>query len=270
MTASLLLAYGAWACFGGAALGYLMRTNRLVKGASWLAAIGLGLLSGSLVSRGLEAGHWPLVGRYEFALCFAWSAVLVHMILEASLGARAIGTGGQPLAFLLMSYALIGVRASARTSRPLPPALQSIWLQIHVVSAALAYGAFAVAAGLGASYLLRRGRPAEDNPVPPDNLEGFAWRAVGIGFPLLSLSMLSGAIWAQDTWGNYWNWDPKETWALITWLVYLTYLHARGLRGWRGRGAAWLVVGAFGVVVFTFLGINWLVRQMQLESLHVF
>jgi cytochrome c-type biogenesis protein CcsB len=266
MTASLILAIGGWACFGAASVGYLALRRRRAGIGPWLAAVGLGLLSGSLVSRGVEAGHWPLAGRFEFSLCFAWSAALVTMLLEWSLGDRAVGEGGAPVVFVLAGYALL----SSRPPRPLPPALQSIWLQIHVVSLALAYGAFAVATGLGVLYLVRGARAHVDTPGAPDDLESHAWRAVGIGFPLLSLGMLSGAIWAQAAWGDYWSWDPKEIWALITWLAYLLYLHARILRGWRGRRAAWLVVGAFVAVLFTFLGINWLVERLQLESLHVF
>lgn len=270
MTSSLFLAYAAWACFGLAIPGHLTTEKPLATTAPWLAATGLGLLSGSLVSRGLEAGHWPLVGLYEFALCFAWATALTLLILEWRLEDRAPGAGGMPVVFALISYALFVVPVSARAPRPLPPALQSIWLQIHVLSTALAYGAFAVAAGLSGLYLLRVRPATGDNPASSDSSEDYAWPAVGIGFPLLSLGMLSGAIWAQAAWGNYWNWDPKETWTLITWLAYLLYLHARALRGWRGRRAAWLALGAFGMVLFTFLGVNWLVRLLQLESLHIF
>jgi cytochrome c-type biogenesis protein CcsB len=270
MTLSLLLAYGSWGCFAAASAGRLARRKWLDKVAAWLAAIGFGLLSGGLVSRGLEVGHWPLVGRYEFTLGFAWATVLVHMILEWRFDARAAGAVGQPIAFILMGYALLIVPASSRAVRPIPPALQSPWLIIHGVSTAVAYGAFAVAAGLGLHQLLLHRYPDEADSESPNDSESHAWRAAGIGFTLLSAGILSGAIWAQNAWGSYWSWDPKETWALITWLVYLLYLHARGLRGWRGGRAAWLVVVAFGFVLFTFLGVNWLVRQLQLESLHVF
>ncbi len=270
MTLSSLLAYGSWVCFAAASAGYLARWKWLGRMAAWLAAVGLGLLSGGLISRGFEAGHWPLIGRYEFTLWVAWAAVLIHMILEWRLGTPAPGIAGQPIAFIFTSYALLIVPASARAARPLPPALQSPWLIIHVVSTALAYGAFAVAMGLGILHLFQSSRPEKEDPVSSGDSEGYAWNAVGIGFTLLSGGILSGAIWAQNAWGDYWSWDPKETWALITWLAYLLYLHARGLRGWRGRRAAWLVVGAFGFVLFTFLGVNWLVQQLQLESLHVF
>ena len=267
---SWLLAYSAAICFGAAVPGYWLRSERVARAASWLAAIGTGLLAGSLVTRGLEVGHWPLVGRYEFTLCFTLSAALVTILLEWRLKDRAVGTAGLTITLGLMTYALFGIPAAARAPRPLPPTFNSILFQIHVISVGLAYGAFATAAGLGGVYLIRTMQSAASRPKPQERLEMYAWRAVGLGFPLLSVGIFIGAIWAQSAWGNYWNWDPKETWALITWLVYLAYLHARGLRGWRGRRAAWLVVAAFGVVLFTFLGVNWLVRQLGWDSLHVF
>jgi ABC-type transport system involved in cytochrome c biogenesis permease subunit len=95
-------------------------------------------------------------------------------------------------------------------------------------------------------------------------------RAVALGFPWLTLGILSGAIWAQNAWGRYWGWDPKETWALVTWLFYLLILHVRPLRRWRGRRLAALVVAGFGMVLFTFAGVPWLVRAVRLESLHGF
>jgi ABC-type transport system involved in cytochrome c biogenesis permease subunit len=95
-------------------------------------------------------------------------------------------------------------------------------------------------------------------------------RVVALGFPWLTLSILTGAIWAQKAWGRYWGWDPKETWALITWLWVLLILHVRPLRRWRGRRLAALVVMGFGVVLFTFIGVPWLVRTVRLESLHGF
>jgi len=95
-------------------------------------------------------------------------------------------------------------------------------------------------------------------------------RAIGLGFPWLTLGIVTGAIWAQNAWGRYWGWDPKETWALVTWLWYLLILHVRPLRRWRGRRLAALAVAGFGLVLFTFAGVPWLVRTVRLESLHGF
>ena len=124
------------------------------------------------------------------------------------------------------------------------------------------YAAFAVAAGLGVMRL------GPKSPVSEGEIERTMERAVALGFPWLTLALLTGAIWAQNAWGRYWGWDPKETWALITWLWYLLILHVRPLRRWRGKRLAALVVVGFGLVLFTFIGVPWLVRTVRLESLH--
>ena len=155
---------------------------------------------------------------------------------------------------------------------PLLPALRSVWLLVHVLTAAVAYGAFGVAAGLGIMRLARADavQQAASRWAPAETIERTMARAVRLGFPWLTLSILTGAIWAQKAWGRYWGWDPKETWALVTWLWYLMWMHVYPLRSWRGPRLAWLTVVGFGVVLFTFVGVPWLVRTVRLESLHGF
>jgi ABC-type transport system involved in cytochrome c biogenesis permease subunit len=140
-----------------------------------------------------------------------------------------------------------------------------------------------VAAGLGLMHMVsvrgeaRRSAERTSASAPSAEIERMMDRAVALGFPWLTLGILTGAIWAQNTWGRYWGWDPKETWALVTWLFYLLILHLRPLRRthdqcprWRGRRLAALVIAGFGVVLFTFAGVPWLVRTVRLESLHGF
>jgi len=182
-----------------------------------------------------------------------------------------------PLALLLTLWAARRPEAN-QVIRPLMPVLRTGWFPLHVGCSAIAYGAFTVAGGFGALFLVsgwlrQRGFIAADETTrypPPDLIEYFIWRAVGLGFPWLTLGMLTGAIWAQVAWGRYWDWDPKESWTLITWLTYLILLHGRALRGWRGRRVAWLAVIGLGTVGFTFLGVGWLVRTLRLESVHIF
>jgi len=246
----------------------------LARGGRWtgragtaLTAIGWGTLALGLVRRGLEAGHWPLTNRFEFALCFTWAILAVYLLFETSWRERSAGPFVLGIALLTATYAVTRP-ADERAIAPLLPALRSVWLQVHVLTAMAAYAAFAVAAGLGVMRLAHRG-------------EGLRWpagveieraleRTVALGFPWLTLSILTGAIWAQNAWGRYWGWDPKETWALITWLWYLLILHLRPLRRWRGRRLAALAVVGFGLVLFTFVGVPWLVRAVRLESLHGF
>ena len=256
-------------------------TGRLATG---LAAITWGLLTAGLVRRGLEAGHWPLTNRYEFALCFVWAIVAVYLLLEASWRERRAGPFVLAVALLVATYAATRP-ADERALAPLLPVLRSVWLQVHVLTAVVGYGAVGVAAGLGLMRLVPPAFPPT-GAVPPSfppsgGDEGGGWpaaeeiertmeRAVALGFPWLTLSILTGAIWAQNAWGRYWGWDPKETWALVTWLWYLLVMHVRPLRRWRGRRWAALVVAGFGVVLFTFAGVPWLVRTVRLESLHGF
>jgi len=246
---------------------HLLRGGRRVgRVATGTTITGWLLLTVGLVRRGLAAGHWPLTNRYEFALCFAWAIVIIHLLLEASRREKDAGAFVLAAALLVATYAVTRP-ADARAIAPLLPALRSVWLQVHVSTAAVGYGAFGVAAGLGAARWIGDWRPEIGDRA---EVERAMERTVALGFPWLTLSILTGAIWAQNAWGRYWGWDPKETWALVTWLWYLLILHVRSLRRWRGRRLAALVVAGFGVVLFAFVGVPWLVRVVRLESLHGF
>jgi ABC-type transport system involved in cytochrome c biogenesis permease subunit len=247
-----------------AAIVYSIRRGRwLGRMATALTVIAWGMLTNELVRRGLEAGHWPLSTRYEFGLCFVWAIIGVYLLLEASWRAREGGVFVLAIALLVATWTATRP-ASQRAISPLLPVLRSAWLQVHVLTAAIGYGAFGVAAGLGLMRLL----PWATAPEP--EVERTMERAIALGFPWLTLSILTGGIWAQRAWGRYWGWDPKETWALVTWLWYLLILHVRPLRRWRGRRLAVLTVIGFGLVLFTFVGVPWLVRNVRLESLHGF
>ncbi len=233
------------------------RTATGVTVAAWA------LLAGGLAERGLAAGHWPLTNAYEVALGLAWTVVAVYLLMETTRHERQAGVYVLPIALLAATYAVTRP-AAEQTIAPLLPALRSAWLPIHVASALVGYGAFGVAAGLGVA---RWGTaPGDTEQAVERALE----RAIALGFPWLTFSMLAGAIWAQNAWGRYWGWDPKETWALVTWLWYLLILHLRPQPAWRGRRLAGLAVVGLGIVIFTFVGVPWLVRTVRLESLHGF
>lgn len=253
-------------------LTYLVRGGKAVG----LLATGLSIgvlvcLTSGLAIRGLRASHWPLTTLYEFSLAFVWAIVALWLLLERITGFRAGGAFILPLAVAVDTYALLLLPPSATVVQPLSPALQSIWLQIHVGSSVIAYGAFAAACGLGVIYLVKERGGSLASQLPSlERIDQFIWRAVAIGFPWMTFTILTGAIWAQIAWGRYWGWDPKESWALITWLIYTLFLHLRLVRGWRGRPMAFLVILGFLSVIFTFLGLNWLVKRLRVESLHVF
>ncbi|MBN1221592.1 MAG: cytochrome c biogenesis protein CcsA [Anaerolineae bacterium] len=252
---------------------WLARANNFWDGwaATGTAVMSWGLLTIGLVQRGLSAGHWPLTTPYEFALCLIWVILAIYLLLEASWRERRAGGFVLGIALLVMTYAVLRP-ADKQALASLLPVLRSPWLQLHVLTTLLGFGAFGVAAGLGLMQLIKWQALTEEStqPLTRGEIERTMSRTVALGFPWLTLGILTGAIWAQTAWGRYWGWDPKETWALITWLWYLLILHVYPQRYWRGRRLAALVVAGFGLVLFTFIGVPWLVRTIRLESLHGF
>jgi cytochrome c-type biogenesis protein CcsB len=267
----------AYALLWTSAISYLFLAKLYRRWIGWwatgCASIVWALLTVALVQRGLAAGHWPLTTAYEFALCFTWSILTIYLLLEITWRERRTGAFVLAIALLVASYAITRPE-SQKEIIPLLPALRSIYLQLHVFSAMVGYAGFGVAAGLGIALITKQASAAEINQegwIPVEGeIESMMERVAALGFLWLTLGILTGAIWAQNAWGRYWGWDPKETWALITWLWYLLALHIRMLRNWRRQRLAWLLIIGFGVVIFTYIGVPWLVRTVRLESLHGF
>jgi cytochrome c-type biogenesis protein CcsB len=262
-------------------LSFLLYLVRMVRGreswgsvASWVARIGFLLHTAALLLRwkssyDLGIGHAPLANFYESLIFFAWAVLLLYLIIEWRTRNRSLGAFVIPVAFLLLAFASISPGVSGRI-QPLIPALQSNWLTVHVLTCFLGYAAFTVAFAVGIMYLLK-GRVRDGGKeegtflrlIPElGALEELLYQGVVLGFVLLSLGILTGAVWAHYAWGSYWTWDPKETWSLITWIIYAAMLHARSVRGWRGRRMAWMALLGFASVLFTYLGVNYL------DSLH--
>ncbi len=236
---------------------------------SYLIKGGFLLHTAALIVRWFEAGRIPLSNQYEFATAFAWGIVLCFIIFELKFGYKAMGTFVTPIAFLIMGYAAM----QSKDIRPLMPALQSNWLSLHVGTAVIGYGAFGVAAGVSLMYLLRnqfRNSPFVRKHLPDlITLDLISYRAIALGFFFLTLVIVTGAIWAEQAWGRYWAWDPKETWSLITWIIYAVYLHARIMRGWQGKKAALFSVIGFICVLFTYIGVNTLLPSIHSYALLV-
>ncbi len=257
---------------GGAALdtGAL---GRWVTIAVVLTSVGLAAHIGGVVLRGLAVHRLPWGDMYEFVT--ALTCVAVAFFLSVMLRYRAYYLG------LFVMAAVVLVLGLAETviytpAGPLVPALQSYWLAIHVTAMTLATGVFFVAAVIGVTYLFvdrhaRRvaaGRPAGSDGIlrrlpGPEALDRLAYRTVVFGFPIWTFGVMAGAIWADRAWGSYWSWDPTETWAFITWVVYACFLHARATAGWRGRRAAFIQLAGFGCVLF-----NVLVVSLVIPGLH--
>ena len=218
--------------------------------ATWLAVHAVVFLTASLGLRALATGHGPFSNMYEFSIAFAWGALVTYLYFEYRYHFRTLALLVVPVSLALLAYATTW----SNEVRPLVPALQNnLLLTVHVLVAVIAYGAFTVAFAAGVLYLVQRKNTVRWLPANTV-LDEIGYKAVVVGFPMLALVLILGAIWAEIAWGTYWSWDPKETAALFTWLVYGGYLHARVMRGWRGdRSAVFLIVG-FGATLFTYFG----------------
>ncbi|MGM0385440.1 MAG: c-type cytochrome biogenesis protein CcsB [Actinomycetota bacterium] len=223
------------------------------RGAAWYASrmvwLAVAFLTAALVLRTLATGHAPFANQFEFAISFAWGITLAFAWFDWRYDIRAIALAVLPVVLALMLYA---TTQNAEPS-PLIPALQnSLLLTLHVLAAALSYGAACVSFGAAVLHLVK---PRVKWHLPSyDKLDEIGYRGTVVTFPLLTVMIILGALWADTAWGRYWGWDPKETAALVTWLIYAAYLHARVVRDWRGRRAAWLLVLGFAAVMFSYFG----------------
>ena len=218
----------------------------------------------------LGHGHAPLTNMYDSLVFFAWCTTLLYLYLEYRYKARVVGAFVLPCAAVAMAYASFSDRIDDRIN-PLIPALQSNWLIAHVVTCFIGYAAFAVAGGLGLMYLIKR--RAVQRQAPADSIGGslpelrvidaLPPRTIVFGFLWLSAGLITGAVWANEAWGTYWSWDPKETWSIITWFLYASTLHARFTRGWSGRRIAWRAIAGFFAVFFTYFGVNFLLSGLH-------
>lgn len=243
---------------------YLFRMilNKEVWGILATAAAFAGLLAQTVAlllrwkaSYDLGIGHAPLSNLYESMVFFAWAIVFLYLFYERFTASRVIGVFIIPIAFFIMAYASIAPGISDRI-QPLIPALQSNWLTSHVITCFLGYAGFTIAFGCALISLLKTSGLGR---LPPSsNLDTLIYQSTALGFIFLTLGIMTGSIWAHYAWGSYWNWDPKETWSLITWIIYAIMLHIRFVRGWRGKRMAFMAVIGFISVLFTYFGVNYL------------
>ena len=217
---------------------------------TWAAFILVGV---GLALRAYLVGRGPWGNLYEFSIAFAFGIMLGYLFLSRRYPIMAIAFIPIGVAFFLLTYAF----TLPAEIGPLVPALDNPPLiTIHVAMAMISYGIFAVSFGAAVGYLIQ-GKENRVSWLPPAKvLDEVAYRAVIIGFPIFATLIILGSYWASIAWGRYWGWDPKETSALVTWLIYAVYLHARSQRGWAGRPAALILVIGFGAVMLTYLGGN--------------
>ena len=224
----------------------------------------------SYLLMGGDIGHAPVSNLYEVFILLFCVICVIYLTLESRHNARGLGAFVMPIVAAGIFFSIWLESIGQSDIKPLVPALQSYWMKIHVPLNFVGYGAFAVACAAGMAWLFRNrleqsGSQSRLLSVFPSlkQLDNLAYKSVAIGFPAFTLATILGAAWAAEAWGGYWSWDPKETWALIVWLVYGAYLHARFSHGLHGKTLAWWAVLGFLVTIFCFVGVN-----MYLSGLH--
>ena len=213
---------------------------------------------------GADVGHIPISNLYEVFILFCMITSLFYLYYEKIYATRQLG----PFVLLVVTAAVgfliwYMVTRDAADIQPLVPALQSWWMKIHVPANFIGYGTFSLAAMVGVAYLLKSHGILADRLPALEVLDDVMYKAIAVGFAFFTIATILGALWAAEAWGGYWSWDPKETWALIVWLNYASWLHMRLMKGLRGQVAAWWAVVGLLVTTFAFLGVN-----MFLSGLH--
>jgi len=253
------------------------RSTKLMVGragtALFTAAVVLNL--GLVIDRAVESGREPFKSLFESLVFLALCLGLLYVVAERLYRTRIFGVLAAAMAVGCIGYALVKWDADIVK---LPPALQSGWFMPHVLVYFIGYAALAFAVAVAVVQLLVSRFPWVQRLTTikagtmltgaPLDLDKITYDVIRFGFVLLTLGLLIGSVWAKSAWGDFWVWDPKENWSLVTWLVYAAYLHLRKVRGWRGDKAAWLAILGFAVVMFTYLGMELLPTAE--ESAHVY
>jgi cytochrome c-type biogenesis protein CcsB len=250
-----------------------------------------------LCSRWIIAGYFPLSNLYESLLFLTWTLLTIYLYIETKTKSRLIGAILIPVTLLINGFANLTLSPEMQKSSPLVPSLQSNWLMLHVSMMLLSYATLIIGSLLCILFLVISAnkeidlKSSDNSSLLLSNimldyyganlissfeeisevgklkllqsLDNWSYRIIGLGFPFLTIGIISGGVWANEAWGSYWSWDPKETWALITWLVFATYLHARITKGWQGKKTA--ILGGLGLLVIwiCYLGVNFLGKGLH-------
>src|SRR5210317_523565 len=250
-----------------------------------------------LCSRWIVAGYFPLSNLYESLLFLTWSLLTIYLYIEIKTKSRVIGAILIPVTLLINGFANLTLSPEMQKSSPLVPALQSNWLMMHVSMMLLSYATLIMGSLLCILFLIISKyeeinfKVIDNSSLPlynimldyyerkllsPSNeiselgklkllqsIDNWSYRIIGLGFPFLTIGIIAGGVWANEAWGSYWSWDPKEMWALITWIVFATYLHARITKGWEGKKTALLGGIGFFVIWICYLGVNFLGKGLH-------
>ena len=274
----LALPLAFWSVSGGGQASQAVR---------WLVAAANLALTAQLVLRWWQSGHFPISNLYE-SLCFlAWACTLTQLLVERSYPSPIVAAAATPMGLGCVAFASFALPDQLQQAAPLVPALRSSWLVMHVSVIMVSYAALLVGSLVSLAVLFtdrgqqlelrsssigsgafRQASLAADGGAAggfqlssaslslSEQLDSLSYRTITVGFLLLSIGIVSGAVWANEAWGSWWSWDPKETWALICWLVYAAYLHTRLSRGWQGRKPALVAVAGLVVICVCYIGVN--------------
>lgn len=204
--------------------------------------------------------YFPVTNLYESLVFFVWAICVIFLVFERSkIKIDVMGAISLPVAIAIMTWA----STMEKDVRPLIPALQSAWLTVHVLTSFIGYAAFALAFSVSIIHLIKLNKKEWLKAVSPDLLDEMNYKFVVFGFIMLTLGIVTGAAWANYAWGSYWSWDPKETWSLITWLIYGAFIHMRFMAGWKGWKTSVMSIVGFGAVLFTYFGVNLLLSGLH-------
>jgi len=257
---------------------------QLGKGFLFFSSLSFAL---TLTFRWIREGYFPLSNLYESLIFLSWAISIIHIILEFQTKSRLIGAISSPILFFLSGFSSLTLPIEMQKALPLVPSLQSNWLMMHVSMMMISYATLILGSLFSLLYLAFSIFLSQNLKFPfnifssqssisflpsPENilkfsllerLDTWSYRIIGLGFPFLTIGIISGAVWANEAWGSYWSWDPKETWAFITWLIFAIYLHSRLLKGWQGKKAA--ILGSFGffIIWICYLGVNFLGKGLH-------
>lgn len=242
------------------------------------------LFAFTLSVRWVGEGYFPLSNLYESLIFLSWTISFIQLIVESKTKSRLIGALSTPLVFFISGFSSLTLPVEMQKALPLVPSLQSNWLMMHVSMMMISYATLIVGSLFSILYLAFNyfNQDSKEISLQSSVLSGstnfnetnsktsllqtvdiWSYRIIGLGFPFLTIGIISGAVWANEAWGSYWSWDPKETWALITWLTFAIYLHSRLLKGWQGKNAALLGSLGFFVIWICYLGVNFLGKGLH-------
>ena len=278
-------------------LSFFKKTNNLAHFGRNCSIIANIVLFFILASRWIVAGYFPLSNLYESLLFLTWTLLTIYLYVENKTKSKLMGAILIPVALLINGFANLTLPAEMQKASPLIPALQSNWLMMHVSMMMLSYATLIMGSLLCLLFLVISKyqdvdlQLIDDSSLPLYNvmldyyeaklfspsdeiselgklkllqsLDNWSYRIIGLGFPFLTIGIIAGGVWANEAWGSYWSWDPKETWALITWIIFATYLHSRITKGWEGKKTAVLGSLGFFVIWICYLGVNFLGKGLH-------